>query len=155
MKVIFIKDVPTVARRHDVKEVSDGYARNFLFLKGLAKPATENSLKSLRQELTEKHKKGTLQLNQAHALAERLKTTVLHFKSKVGEKGKSFGSISAAKIQEELQKKGIEVKKEDIELEDPIKSTGEKLVLVRLHPEVTEGVKIIVESETEPTPKKK
>ena len=156
MKVIFTKDVAGVARRHDVKDVSDGYARNFLFLKGFAKVATEGALKTREKEMAEQSKKGALQLDQARALAERLKTLTLHFKMKVGAKGRSFGSVGASHIQDELHKKGISIEKEAIELDEPIKTLGEKMVVVRLNSEISEGIKIIVEAEEPPAkPKKK
>lgn len=155
MKVIFTKDVPGVARRNDVKDVSDGYARNFLFLKGFARVATEGALKTREKEIAERGKKGVLGLNQAQALAERLKTLTLRFKMKVGEKGTSFGSVSASRIQDELHKKGISVEKEAIELDESIKTLGEKMVVVRFTPEVSEGIKIIVEAEEAPKKQKK
>lgn len=155
MKVIFVKDVPAVGRKDEVKDVSDGYARNFLFARGLAKAATATSLRVHTHELAEKQKARGLQLDQARALAERLTTISLHFKTKVGEKGKSFGSISQAKIQAELKKKGVEVARNEILLDESIKSTGEKIVPIRLHPNVQAEVKVIVESEEEPSPKKK
>src|SRR3989344_8621607 len=155
MKVIFTKDVAGVARRNEVKDVSDGYARNFLFLKGLAHVATEGALKTLEKEIAERSKKGALGLDQARALAERLKTLTLRFKMKVGAKGTSFGSVNTSRIQEELHKKGISVEKEAIELEEPIKTLGEKMVVVRFSPEVSEGIKIIVEAEEPPKKLKK
>lgn len=147
MKVIFTKDVPAVGKKDEIKNVSDGYARNFLFLKALARPATESALKNLSHALAEKEKRNALRLDQARALDERLKTITLYFKTKIGEKGKSFGSIGAAKIHQELKKKGITVRKEDILLEEPIKTLGEKTVLIRLHPEHTAEVKIIIGEE--------
>ena len=147
MKIIFTKDVPAVGKKDEVKNVSDGYARNFLFLKGLARPATANALKNLTRALAEKQKTSTLRNDHAQTVAERLKTITLHFKTKIGEKGKSFGSISSAKIQQELKKKGITVRKEDILLEEPIKTAGEKTVLLRLHPELTTEVKILIDKE--------
>lgn len=153
MKVIFTKDVPAVGKKDEVKNVSDGYARNFLFLKGLARPATENALKNLKHALAEKQKTSALGLDQARTLDERLKTVTLHFKTKIGEKGKAFGSIGAAKIQQELKKKGVTVRKEDILLEEPIKTLGEKIIPIRLHPEHTAEVKIIIEEEEKPSKK--
>src|SRR3989344_3621050 len=86
MKVIFIKDVPAVGKKDEVKNVSDGYARNFLFLKGLARPATANALKNLTRALAEKQKTSTLRHDHAQTVAERLKTITLHFKTRIEEK---------------------------------------------------------------------
>ena len=154
MKVIFTKDVPAVGKKDEVKNVSDGYARNFLFPKGLARSATENAIKNLTHALAEKQKTSTLRNDHAQTVAERLKTITLHFKTKIGEKGKSFGSISSAKIQQELEKKGISVRKEDVLLEEPIKTLGEKTIPIRLHPELTAEVKIVIESEEKPSERK-
>jgi len=153
MKVIFTKDVPTVGKKDEVKNVSDGYARNFLFPKGFARSATESALKNLTRALAEKQKTSTLQHDHAQTVAERLKTITLHFKTKIGEKGKSFGSISSVKIQQELKKKGISVDKEDILLEEPIKTLGEKMVPIRLHPDLSVEVKIVIEEEEKPSKK--
>ena len=147
MKVIFTKDVPAVGKKDEVKNVSDGYARNFLFPKGLARSATENAIKNLKHALAEKQKSHALRHDHAQTVAERLKTITLHFKTKIGEKGKSFGSVSAAKIQQELKKKGISVDKEDVLLEEPIKTLGEKMVLLRLHPDLSVEVKIVIDKE--------
>ena len=148
MKVIFTKDVPAVGKKDEVKNVSDGYARNFLFLKGLAKPATENAVKALERDIAERQKKISLDRHQADALRERMSTLQLEFKMKVGEKGKSFGSVSAASIARELAKKGVSIEKDAILLENPIKGTGEFAVPVRLHPECTAEIKVTVSAET-------
>ena len=147
MKVIFTKDVPAVGKKDEVKNVSDGYARNFLFPKGLARSATENAIKNLKHALAEKQKSHALRHDHAQTVAERLKTITLHFKTKIGEKGKSFGSVSVAKIQQELRKKGITVRKEDVLLEEQIKTLGEKMVLLRLHPDLSVEVKIVIDKE--------
>ena len=154
MKIIFTKDVPAVGKKDEVKNVSDGYARNFLFPKGLARSATENAIKNLTHALAEKQKTSTLRHDHAQTVAERLKTITLHFKTRIGEKGKSFGSVSAAKIQLELKKKGVTVHKENVLLEEPIKTLGEKMVPIWLHPELITEVKIIIEPETKPSEKK-
>lgn len=147
MKIILLDDLPPLGRKNDVKEVSNGYARNFLFPKKLAKLATPEALKELTSQKEREERKKSEEYQKYNALAERLKPLVLTFKVKVGEKGRTFGSITVVKIHEALKKEGIEAKKEWIELEEPIKTTGEHMVKVKF-PHGLEGeIKIKVEAE--------
>ena len=147
MKVIILQDVLHVGRKGEVKEVSDGHARNFLIPRGLAKPATEAALRGLaaqkertRRELTEGYQK-------YKAVAEKLKSLTLNFKLKVGEKGRSFGSVTAVKIRDALKKQGVPVEKEWVLLEEPIKTVGETEVEIKFPQELKGRVKVIVETE--------
>ena len=100
MKVILLKDVKKVGRKGEIKEVSDGFGRNFIIAKGLGLPATEIELKkySSGKEQQEKEKNREKEIHQK--IADKLKTMVLDFKVKVGEKGKAFGSITGTDIHE-------------------------------------------------------
>lgn len=147
MKVILLKDIPALGRKNDIKEVSGGYARNFLLPQKLAVPATDAAANVLRmQHAREEQEKS--EANAVHrALADALKTKIFRFKVKTGGKGKTFGSVTATHIRDELNRQGIQVKKEWILLDGPIKSTGEK----KMHIQFPEGIKaeisIIVEAE--------
>ncbi len=147
MKVIFLKDVPQVAKRYDVKDVNDGYARNFLFLQKLAEPATPSRLATLNSKKSSvveaKNKEETIY----KSIAAKLKDTPLIFKMKVGEKGVAFGSVSVAKIQDALKKAHIELNKDWIELEDAIKTTGEHRVVIKFPHGIMGELHIIVEAE--------
>ena len=147
MKVIFIKDIPRVARKNEVKEVADGYARNFLFARGFAKPADDASLKSLAAETYALEKEIAAEHKKYQALAEKLRSAPLYFKTKMGEKGKAFGSITTAKIHDALAKQGIAIEKDWIELDESIKTLGEHTVAIRFPSEITGNLKIIVEAE--------
>lgn len=147
MKVIFLKDVLRVAKRHDIKEMSDGYARNFLFPKKLAEPATPQTLAQFQKRqllhAETKEKEGTAFKN----LVEKLSQTPLHFKMKVGEKGTAFGSVSKAKIVEVLKKLGVEVNKDWIDMEDHIKTTGEHMVKIKFPHKIIGEIQVMVEAE--------
>lgn len=147
MKVIFLKDVPPAARRNDVKEVNDGYARNFLFPKKLAEPATPRAL-----TLFSKRQAGAAEAKQREeevykTIAEKLKKTPLIFKMKIGEKGTAFGSVSSQKIAEALSRAHIEIEKEWIEMKDHIKTTGEHEVRIKFPHGIMGEIKVVVEAE--------
>lgn len=147
MKVILLQDVRGVGRKYEVKDVSEGYARNFLFARGLAKPATEQALRE-REGMKTKEAQDASREAQTHKdTAERLKKEKLMFTVKVGEKGKAFGSIGVSDIMEELRKRNMHLKKEWIELEEPIKSTGEKRVPIKFPLGVVGEAIIIIKSE--------
>ncbi len=148
MRVIFIKDVSAVGRRHEVKEVSDGYARNFLFPKKLARPATEQALRELKDALLTHAKKTSVSIDQAEAVADRLAGIRVIFRMKADEKGKTFGSITKAHIAKELAKHNIGIEKDDILLPEPIKTVGEATVHIALHPNLTVPFAIRVEAES-------
>ena len=146
MRVIFLKDSPS-GRKGEVKDVSDGFARNFLFPQNLAKPATESGLKSLADNKVREEKEKIEEKNKFQTIAQKLSTLTLSFEVKTGEKGRAFGSVTAAKICEALKKQGIAVEKDWIMLDEPIKTTGEKIVKIRFPQGVIGEVKIIVEAE--------
>lgn len=147
MKVILLQDVHALGRKRDVKDVSDGYARNFLIPRKLAMPANTGALQALTaQKAREEQEKSELH-GKYKASAERLKTTTLLFKTKIGEKGKTFGSISSAKIRDALKKEGIAVEKEWIAMDAPIKTAGAHAVEINFPHGIMGKTKIIVEAE--------
>ncbi|MUK88158.1 50S ribosomal protein L9 [Ornithinibacillus sp. L9] len=145
MKVIFLKDVKGKGKKGDVKNVSDGYARNYLLKNNLAKEATQGNMKAL-----EAQKKKTAQLEQqekdeAVKLKETLAELTVEIKAKSGEGGRLFGSITSKQIAEVLNKEhGHKIDKRKIELDQPIRALGYTNVPVKLHPEVTGTVKVHV-----------
>ncbi len=148
MKVILLQDIPKVGRKNEIKEVSDGYARNFLLAKNLARPATLENVKVLENQKVKEEKEKSEENQKCKALAERLKSTVLNFKVRVGEKGRAFGSVTAAKIRDELKKHGIEITKDQILLEESIKTVGENVVRVKLADHLMIELKLVVEAES-------
>jgi large subunit ribosomal protein L9 len=147
MKVILLKEIPKLGRKNEVKDVSDGYARNFLFTKNLARLATPEILKSMATQKAREEKEKSEEYQHYQALMEKLKSLELRFKVKIGEKGKAFGSVTPAKIKEALGKQGISIEKESILLEDSIKTTGERDVKIKLPHDLIGEVKVIIESE--------
>jgi len=135
--VILLEDVKKLGKKGDLVDVSDGYARNFLFPRNLAKEATEGSLKQLKQEKDALAKKKQKELEQAKELAKVLSNTTVTLKVKAGEQGKLFGSVTSKDISEALKKQyNIEVDRRKIELQEPIKSLGSYKVDIKLAPEV-------------------
>ncbi len=144
MKVILIDEIRGLGTRGDIVSVKDGYARNFLIPKKLAREATPGNLKSVEQD----RKKWALLANQeketAQKAAERVKGTKVRVEKRVGENGQLFGSVTANEIADALLAKGIDVDKRRIELAHPIKSLGTHDVEVRLHRDVNAQIQVEV-----------
>lgn len=147
MKVILSQDIPKVGRKNDVKEVSDGYARNFLFPRNLARPATDEALKVLDTRKAREEKEKSEEYQKYGAMAEKMKGLVLKFKVKIGEKGRAFGSVTPLKITEALKKQGVKIEKDWVLLKESIKTTGEHRVKIKLSQGLTGEVKVVVEAE--------
>ncbi|KDR96359.1 LSU ribosomal protein L9P [Peptoclostridium litorale DSM 5388] len=145
MKVILLKDLKGTGKKGDVVNVSDGYARNFLFPKGVAKEATEGNVKVLKEQKTAQKIKEDQQLEEAKALAENMGEMTVTLFSKAGEGGRLFGSVTSKDIAEALNKKhGIKIDKRKILLDEPIKVLGATNVKIKVHPEVTAQIKVQV-----------
>lgn len=144
MKVILIDEIRGLGTRGDIVSVKDGYARNFLIPKKLAREATPGNLKSVEQE----RKKWALLANQeketAQKAAERVKGTKVRVEKRVGDNGQLFGSVTANEIADALLAKGIDVDKRRIELAHPIKTLGTHDVEVRLHRDVNAQIQVEV-----------
>lgn len=145
MKVIFLKDVKGTAKKGEVKEVSDGHARNFLFPKGLAREATDSSVKEMAHHKASLDKRKQEELDEAKGLAERLSALTLKIHSKAGEGGKLFGSITSKDIAETLEKtSGYVIDKRKIQLEGAIKTMGTHKVEAKLYPGVTATLTVVI-----------
>ena len=144
MKVILIDEIRGLGGRGDVVTVKDGYARNFLIPKKLAREATPGNLKSVDQD----RKKWALLANQeketAQKAADRVKGTKVRVEKRVGDNGQLFGSVTANEIADALTAKGIDVDKRRIELAHPIKTLGLHDVEVRLHRDVNAQIQVEV-----------
>ena len=150
MKVILLKDVVGLGKKGEIKEVPTGYAQNFLIKKNLAKEATNQAV----GELKGKQKSADKAQAEIFAEADKLKSelakegTRVQFAEKVGPDGRTFGSITAKKISEELKRQfGIKVDKRNIMLDHPIRAIGSVEVPVKLHREITAEIKINVKEE--------
>ena len=145
MIVILLKDVKGTGKAGEVVKVSDGYARNMLLPKGLAKEATEGNIRNLEKQKEIAEEKWAEQKAAAEKQAEKISNITLTIKSKGGDSGKLFGSITSKDIADALQKQeNIKVDKKKIVLDSPIKQTGEAEVTVKLFSEVTATLKVNV-----------
>ncbi len=147
MKVILKQDVKGQGKKGDIVNVNDGYARNFLIPKGLAVEATADAVNSaiLKKQAAEYHKE--MERKEALAAKQRLDNLTVSLKVKCGESGKIFGSITSAQISDKLSEMGYNVDKKKIVLKEPIKNAGTYTLDVKLYPEITAKLKVIVESE--------
>ena len=145
MKVVLLQDVKSLGKKDAVVEVSDGYARNFLFSKKLAVEATKANLNVLKQQQAAAARLAAEQLEAAKAQAENLAKAKVVIAVKVGGNGKLFGAVSSKEIADALkEQQGLDVDKKKILLDEPIKTVGEKEVEVRLHKDVTARLKVEV-----------
>ncbi|MFD0590247.1 50S ribosomal protein L9 [Paenibacillus sp. GCM10027627] len=136
MKVIFLQDVKGQGKKGQVKELSEGYVRNFLLPKGLAKLASDGNLKTLELQTASEEKRKAKEKEDAQALGKRLEEMTVVVKAKAGEGGRLFGAVTSKQIADALAEKGIKIDKRKIELEDAIRTLGVTQVPVKLHPEV-------------------
>ena len=147
MKVILLEDTKGLGKKFDIKEVKDGYVRNFLLPKKLVQIATKTTLAQLKIQKESEQKAIAKLLGELEKIVDALKKEVLIFQLKVGYKGEVFGSVSVDKITESLKAKGFKIKKEQIDLETPIKSLGEHVINIRLDREVKGTIKVKIEAE--------
>ena len=124
MQVIFIQNVPGIGKVDDVKEVSEGYARNFLFAKNLAVPATKQLLADLKNRQTKKIKDEQAELRGQQSVSDKLNGYKVILKERVGSGGNLYAAVGPQKISEALAQKGFNITKDQIIL-SPIKETGE------------------------------
>ncbi len=145
MKVILLEDVKNVGKKGALINAKDGYANNFLFPKKLAIEATPTNLKNLENAKKKQEEKEMEIFQEAKKLEEELMKVTIVIKTKAGENGKLFGSITTKEIAEQLEEKnGISIDKRKFELDETIKSVGEYAVRIKLHPKVVAKIQVIV-----------
>jgi large subunit ribosomal protein L9 len=145
MKVILLKDVKGQGKKGEVKEVSEGYANNFLLPQKLAAPANESSVKMLDQQKKSEQRKKDQEKANAEEQGQKLGAITVELKAKSGKDGRLFGAISNKQVAEELEKQfKLKIDKRKILMEDPIRTLGVTEVGVKLHPEVSAKLKIHV-----------
>lgn len=145
MKVVFVKDVEGTARAGEVKEVSPGYARNFLLPRSVAVAADDRIVEQLNQRQEAARRRTEKALTDARAVAARVKRLTVTVYAKAGDGGRLFGTVTNADIAQQLKREaGIDVDKRKIEIDPPIKSLGPHEVSLELHPEITETLKVVV-----------
>lgn len=145
MKVILLKDVKGTGKKGEMKEVSDGYARNFLFPKKMAVQADNVAIKELNEKNKSKEIKAQKEYEEAVLLGKQMEEINIEIYSKAGEGGRLFGSITAKEIAEQLKKqKDIDVDKRKILLDEPIRALGSTFVEIKIHQKVTTKIRVDV-----------
>lgn len=148
MKVILNKDVKGTGKAGDVVNVSDGYARNMLIPRGMATEATAGNIRQLEKKKAIEAEKRAEEKAEAQEQAAKLEKALVTIRTKAGDGGRIFGSITSKDIADAIGSQlGIEVDKKKIQMDSPIKQTGETTVTIRLYHEVNASVRVSVETE--------
>ena len=148
MKVILLEDVKSLGKKGEIVNVSDGYARNFVLPKKLGLEATGKNLNDLKLQKANEEKVAKQILDEAKELAKKVEAGKVEVKIKVGEGGKTFGSVSTKEIAIAVKDQmGYDIDKKKIQLKDAIKTLGTHMVPVKLHQKVTAELKVVVTEE--------
>jgi large subunit ribosomal protein L9 len=148
MKILLLQDVTGIGQAGEIKDVADGYARNYLIPKGLARVATAGAVRQAQEQHAASERRQQRELDEAKLLAERLSNLTLQFQAKVGEQDLLFGTITSSDIAEAIQEKlGIEVDRRKIEVGDPIRRPGIYSIPIRLVADLEPRVNVVVERE--------
>lgn len=148
MKIILIKDVKSLGREGEIKEVSDGYGRNFLIPRGLATEATATKLKESQERGLREQKKKTRETEDAQALQQRLEGKTVSISVKTGGSDRLFGAVTAKEVADVLQKElGIIIDKKKIEMPEPIKHLGEYQIKLKIYPSIQAEITVIVKAQ--------
>ncbi|NMC75650.1 MAG: 50S ribosomal protein L9 [Geobacteraceae bacterium] len=144
MKVILKENIETLGNIGDIVKVAPGYARNYLIPKGFALEATTRNAKALEHAKRQMEYKRNKVLEQAKNFAEKIASTPLSIAHNAGEGDKLFGSVTNMELAEVLKQRGVDIDRKKILLAEPIKHLGEYDVPVKIHPEVTASLKVII-----------
>lgn len=147
MRIILLQDVENIGKKYEIKDVKDGYARNFLIPKGLAKIATEKVIKWAETQKEATVKKAEEELKKIQQLASQIDGLELVIPVKIGKEGQLFEKITSQKVSEKLADLGFEIKKEQIDLKEPIIELGEFPVKVKLKHNLEAEIKVIMTEE--------
>lgn len=146
MKVILLEDVKSLGKKGELVEVNDGYARNFILAKKLGVEATAKNMNDLKLKRAHEDKLAAQRLEEAQKFAAELQKVQVTLKIKAGEGGKLFGSISSKEIAQAAKEQlNLEIDKKKLVLPGPIKAVGTTMVPVKLHPQVTGELKVIIQ----------
>jgi large subunit ribosomal protein L9 len=148
--VLLREDIEHLGARGEIVKVKAGYARNYLLPRRLAVQATKGNVRQIETERAALLKKEATEISAATAQGEQLSKVRLVFERKAGEQGVLYGSVTTMDIADELKAKGYEIDRRRLSLKDPIKSTGEFTVTVKLHREVNIELPVTVRSDDEP-----
>ncbi|MBI5022680.1 MAG: 50S ribosomal protein L9 [Candidatus Magasanikbacteria bacterium] len=147
MKIILLQDVKKIGMKGEIKEVSDGHARNFLLPQNLAIFATPKAIENFKKQVEAARQTAEKDLQATQNLASRLDGEEVRLKAKASKDGKLFGGISAAQIVSALDKKGFIILKNQIVISEPIKSIGEHRVIVQLSHGLEAEITVLIDGE--------
>lgn len=148
MRVVLLQDVKDLGKKGQLANVSDGYARNYLFPRKLAVEATEGKLKEIEDKKSAEKNRKEKELKAAKELADKLSKTEITFKTKAGENGKLFGSITAKDVADAIKaQQKVEIDKKKVVLHDAIKALGTYQVEIKIYPEVSTKINVRVTEE--------
>jgi large subunit ribosomal protein L9 len=147
VELMLREDVEKLGRRGDVIKVAEGYGRNYLLPRGLAVPVTEANKALIARERKKHEAQVSKEKAESEVLAERIGSLRFIAPRKVGEHDVLYGSVTSGDVAEFLKAKGIEIDKRKVLLDEPVKKLGEHDVRIRLHPEVTATLKLLVSKE--------
>lgn len=149
MQVVFLKDVKNVARRGEVKDVKDGYARNYLIPQGLAEIASKSKIQEIESKAEKKKQEKQKEREEMEKLTKQLKDMTLEFKKKADDAGSLFGSVSADDIIKAINKRtGKYISESSVKLGQPIKKIGEYTIDLNLKHGIKTQAKVVVKSDT-------
>lgn len=149
MEVLLLKDVPSLGLAGQVKKVSEGYARNFLFPKKLASVASSHDVERVKRHVEQYSIEQQIAGSRVAILAEQMKNLIIVLKKKSNDKGKLYGAVGPEDVVELLSKKNINIEKKQVEFTKAVRSTGDYDVIVRLTSKLKPTVKLRVEAEKE------
>jgi large subunit ribosomal protein L9 len=144
MQVILLEDIEKLGKKFEIKEVANGYALNFLIPKGMVKKATKETLKWLKIQKDNMGKKEEEELKKTQDFASSIDGQEVMIPVKIGEEGQLFESITSQKIAEKLKELGFEVRKNQIDLLDPIKEIGEFPIKIKFEHNLEAEIKVII-----------
>jgi len=145
VKVILTKDVDKIGKTGEMKTVADGFATNYLIPQKLAVPASGGAYRAYQHDIASREDKRKREREEAEIAAQRISSTTLTMGVKVGEGGKLFGSITAKDIADALERRGISIDKNKVDLDEPLKMLGTYKVAIKVYPGLTPEVTVDVE----------
>ncbi len=147
MEIILKKDTPSLGKMGNIVRVADGHARNYLIPQGVGIEVTAKNLKLLEKELKIWEKKAEKQKEEAQKLAQDIEKLPLSFARKAGDEDRIFGAVTSIDIEARLKENGVQIDRKKIHMEEPIKALGVFTVSVKLHPEITANLRVLVVKE--------
>ena len=147
MKVILLKDVKNLGRKNEIKNVSDGYARNLLLPRKLAAVATATEIKKVEEKKAEERQRAEKDLEKNQEVVVKMEGLEIEIAAKTDKEGGLYAALSPAQISKALQAKGFEIKKGQVKIDEPIKEIGETEVIIEFPHGLEAKIKIIVTEE--------